>query len=114
MSPKLADAAYVIGKANGVEFTTVMVKGGKGGLNGVVADDLDVAWAAGVQTPGVKAGDLVNLVSAETSPLRISPDAPMLEQYNVPFTFGVQFMVIAPAGLDEAANLPTSRQSPKF
>ncbi len=103
MSPKLADAAYVIGKANGVEFTTVMVKGGKGGLNGVVADDLDVAWAAGVQTSGVKAGELVNLVSAETSPLRISPDAPLLEQYNVPFTFGVQFMVIAPAGLDDAA-----------
>ncbi|MEO1681509.1 MAG: tripartite tricarboxylate transporter substrate-binding protein [Pseudomonadota bacterium] len=101
MSQKLADAAYVIGKNNGVEFTTVMVQGGKGGLNGVVADDLDLAWAAGVQTPGVQAGDLVNLVSAEDGPLNISPDAPMLDAYNVPFTFGVKFIVVAPTGLPD-------------
>lgn len=101
MSQKLADAAYVIGKNNGVEFTTVMVQGGKGGLNGVVADDLDVAWAAGVQTPGVKAGDLVNLVSAEEGPLNVSPDAPLLDAYGVPFTFGVKFIVTAPAGLPD-------------
>ncbi|MEM9230573.1 MAG: tripartite tricarboxylate transporter substrate-binding protein [Pseudomonadota bacterium] len=103
MSQKLADAAYVIGKNNGVEFTTVMVQGGKGGLNGVVADDIDIAWAAGVQTPGVQAGDLVNLVSAEDAPLNISPDAPLLDQYNVPFTFGVKFIVVAPAGLSDNA-----------
>ena len=101
MSPMLADAIYIIGKNNGVEFTTVMVKGGKGGLNGVVADDLDVAWAAGVQTPGVKAGDIVNLVSAEASPLKISPDAPMVSDYNVPFVFGSKFIVTAPAGLPD-------------
>lgn len=101
MSQKLADAAYVIGKNNGVEFTTVMVKGGKGGLNGVVADDLDVAWAAGVQTAGVKAGDLVNLVSAENGPLNVSPDAPLMAAYSVPFTFGVKFIVVAPSGLPD-------------
>lgn len=100
MSPKLSDGAYVIAKTNGIEFTTVMVKGGKGGLNGVVADDLDIAWAAGVQTPGIKSGDLVNLVSAESGPLRVSPDAPLLSTFGVPFAFGVKFMVIAPAGLD--------------
>ena len=103
MSPMLADAIYIIGKTNDVEFTTVMVKGGKGGLNGVVADDLDVAWAAGVQTPGVNAGDLVNLVSAENGPLKISPDAPMMSEYNVPFIFGSRFIVTAPAGLPEDA-----------
>ncbi|MDC0739552.1 tripartite tricarboxylate transporter substrate-binding protein [Cognatishimia sp. SS12] len=103
MSAKLADALYLIGQANGVEFTTVMVQGGKGGLNGVVADDLDIAWAAGPQTQGVKAGDLVNLVSAESAPLNISPDAPLLNEYNVEFTFGTKFGVVAPAGLDPEA-----------
>ena len=101
MSQKLADAAYVIGKNNGVEFTTVMVKGGKGGLNGVLADDIDIAWAAGVQTPAVLSGDIVNLVSAEKAALKISPQAPLLDAYNVPFTFGVKFMVVAPAGVSD-------------
>lgn len=103
MSDKLADALYLIGEANGVQFTTVMVKGGKGGLNGVVANDLDFAWAAGPQTNGVKAGDLVNLVSAETSALNISPDAPLLSEYGVEYDFGTKFGVIAPAGLDDEA-----------
>jgi len=102
MSPMLADAIYVIGRNNDVEFTTVMVRGGKGGLNGVVADDLDVAWAAGVQTPGVLAGDLVNLVSAETGPLNISPEAPMMSDYDVPYIFGSRFIVVAPDGLPDA------------
>ena len=75
MTPRLADATYLIGEANGIELTTVMVKGGKGGLNGVVADDLDLGWGAGPQNKGVAAGDLVNLVSAETEPLAISRHA---------------------------------------
>lgn len=103
MSPKLADAAYVIGKYNDVEFTTVMVKGGKGGINGVVADDLDVAWAAGPQAAGVKAGDLINLVSAEVAALNVSPDAPLLSSFGVPYTFGTRFIVVAPAGLPDDA-----------
>ena len=101
MTQRLADGAYVIGRENGVEFTTVMVKGGKGGLNGVIADDIDVAWGAGVQAPAVMAGDVVNLVSAETEALRVSPDAPLLSEFNVPFSFGVKFIVVAPAGLPE-------------
>jgi tripartite-type tricarboxylate transporter receptor subunit TctC len=101
MSQKLADGAYIIGNALGIEFTTVMVNGGRGGLNGVVAEDIDIAWAAGVQTAGVRAGDVVNLVSAENEALRVSPDAPLLSDFDVPFTFGVNFMVIAPDGLPE-------------
>lgn len=101
MSQKLADGAYVIGQTLGIEFTTVMVDGGRGGLNGVVAEDIDVAWAAGVQTAGVNSGDIVNLVSAEIEALNVSPDAPLLAEFDVPFTFGVQFMVIAPAGLSD-------------
>ena len=105
MSQKLADAAYVIGNALDVEFTTVMVKGGRGGLNGVVAEDIDIAWAAGVQTPGIKAGDIVNLVSAEEGALKVSPDAQMLAEYDVPFTFGVKFMVVAPGGMSNDVSM---------
>lgn len=103
MTPKLADALYYIGEKNGVQFTTVMVKGGKGGLNGVVADDLDIAWAAGPQTNGVLAGDLVNLISAESEPLNVSPDAPLLSEFDVAMTFGTKFAVVAPAGLPAEA-----------
>ncbi len=103
MSDKLADALYVIGLANDVDFTVVMVQGGRGGLNGVVAEDLDIAWAAGPQTSGVLAGDLVNLVSAETAPLNVSPDAPLLSEFGVELTFGTMFGVIAPGGLNEEA-----------
>ncbi|MDF9301967.1 tripartite tricarboxylate transporter substrate-binding protein [Tritonibacter mobilis] len=101
MSPMLTDAIYIIGKNNDVEFTPVSVQGGKGGLNAVVAEDVDIAFAAGVQTPGVLAGDLVNLVSGEEGPLRISPDAPMMSDFNVPYIFGSKFIVVAPAGMPE-------------
>ncbi|WP_162798665.1 tripartite tricarboxylate transporter substrate-binding protein [Sulfitobacter sp. SK012] len=103
MSAKLADALYLIGEANGIELTTVMVKGGQGGLNGVMADDLDIAWAAGPQTKGVQAGDLVNLVSAIGKPLNVSPDAPLLSEYGVEFVFGTMFGVIGPANMDAEA-----------
>lgn len=103
MSVKLSEALYIIGKRNGVEFTTVMVKGGKGGLDGVVADDLDIAWAAGPQTKGVLAGDLINLVSGEEKPLNISPDAPMMSEYGVDYFFGTKFGLIAPAGVSDEA-----------
>ncbi|WP_424988464.1 tripartite tricarboxylate transporter substrate-binding protein [Microbulbifer sp. S227A] len=101
MTQKLADVAYLIGEKNGVEFTIVMVKGGKGGMNGVVADDIDIAWAAGVQAEAVRSGDLVNLVSAEDAPLKLSPDAPMLADFGVPYALGSKFVVVAPAGLPD-------------
>jgi tripartite-type tricarboxylate transporter receptor subunit TctC len=101
MSPYLADGLYLLGQLNGVEFRTVMVDGGRGGLNGVVADDLDIAWAAGVQTADVNNGTIVNLASGETKPLKVSPDAPLLSEFGVEFIFGPKFMVIAPAGLPD-------------
>ncbi len=103
MSPKLADGAYLIGKKNGFNFTTVMVKGGKGALNGVLADDLDVGWGAGPQNKAVSAGDLVNLVSAEATKLNVSPDAPLLSEYGVSTILGAKFMFVAPAGLPDDA-----------
>ncbi len=103
MSPRLADGAYVLARENGIEFTTVMVKGGKGALNGVLADDLDVGWGAGPQNKSVASGDLVNLVSGEGKPLKVSPDAPLLAEFGVPYIMGAKFMFVAPAGLPEDA-----------
>jgi tripartite-type tricarboxylate transporter receptor subunit TctC len=103
MTPRLADANYLINKANGANMVTVMVKGGKGGLNGVVADDLDIAWGAGPQNKGVAAGDLVSLVSGEQKPLKVSPNAPLLSTFGVPYVFGAKFMFVAPKGLSNDA-----------
>lgn len=103
ISPKLTDGAYLIAKENKIKFSVVRTKGGKGALNGVLADDLDVAWGAGPQNKGVAAGDLVNLVSAEGKPLAISPGAPLLKDYGVPYILGSKFMFIAPAGLPDNA-----------
>lgn len=104
MAPNLADGTYVIAKNNGIELTSVMVQGGRAGLNGVVAGDLDIAWAAGIQAKGVETGTLVSLASAESFPLAFSPDAPLLSEFGVPFTFGTRFLVIAPANLPEDAH----------
>lgn len=101
MASNLADGTYLIAKNNGIELTSVMVQGGRGGLNGVIAGDLDVAWAAGIQAPGVESGALVSLASAERFPLAFSPEAPLLSEFGVPFSFGSRFLVIAPAGLPD-------------
>lgn len=103
MSQRLADATYVLGKNNGIEFTTVMTGGGKGSLNAVVADDVDIAWSAGAQTASVLAGDVINLASAEAEPLLMQPDAPQIQDFNLPYDFGVKFIVAAPVGIPAEA-----------
>ncbi|UWR23351.1 tripartite tricarboxylate transporter substrate binding protein [Sulfitobacter sp. S190] len=103
MSPKLADLAYLLGQAHGVQFNTVMMKGGKGVMNALNAGDIDVGWVAGLQTRAVEAGDMVNLVSGLSTPLRMSPDAPTLAQLGVPYNADGYFVVIAPAGLSRDA-----------
>lgn len=103
MSQKLADATYVLGLNNDVDFTVVMTGGGRGGLNAVVADDVDLAWSAGAQTQAVRAGEVVNLTSAEGTPLRVSPDAPLIQEFDFPYDMGVMFLVMAPDGLPDAA-----------
>ena len=103
MSQRLADATYVLGKNNGVDFTIVMTGGGKGSLNAVIADDVDMAWSAGAQTASVLAGDVTNLASAEVEPLLMQPDAPQIQDFNLPFDFGVKFIVAAPAGIPQEA-----------
>ena len=45
MSPKLADLAYMLGKASGIEFNIVMKQGGNGVMDGIYAGDLDIGLA---------------------------------------------------------------------
>jgi len=103
MSPKLADLAYMIGKANGVEFNIVSVKGGKGVMNGLNAGDLDIGWGAGIQTKAVKAGEMVNLASGLSSKLQISPDAPTMKEIGVDYTADGYFLIAGPAGMPAEA-----------
>ena len=103
MSPKLADLAYLLGKAQGVEFNIVSVKGGKAVMNGVNAGDLDAGFMAGIQIKGVAAGDLVNLASGLSAPLKQTPDAPTLADLGVPFNADGYFVLVGPAGMPEEA-----------
>ena len=103
MSPKLADLAYLLGRAHGIEFNIVNVQGGKAVMDGLNAGDLDVGWGAGIQTSAVAAGDMVNLASGLSTRLDISPDAPTLEELGLPFNADGYFIFTAPAGLSDEA-----------
>ena len=108
MSPRLADMAYLISKHYGVEFNIVMVKGGKGVMNGLNAGDLDIGWGAGIQTKAVLAGDMVNLVSGLSKRLSASPDAPTLRELGIDTDSDGYFMFTAPAGLSDEARAAIS------
>ncbi|MEM7379094.1 MAG: tripartite tricarboxylate transporter substrate-binding protein [Pseudomonadota bacterium] len=99
MSPKLADLAYLLGEAHGVEFNIISVRGGKAVMNGLNAGDMDIGWGAGIQNKAVAAGDMVNLASGLSAPLNISPDAPTLAQLGVDFNADGYFLFIGPAGM---------------
>ena len=103
MSPKLADLAYLLGKAHDVNLNIVMVKGGKGVMNGLNAGDLDAGWGAGIQNKAVLAGDMVNLVSGLSTRLVVSPDAPTMADLGVDFNADGYFLFIAPDGVPDAA-----------
>jgi len=103
MSPKLADLTYLLGEAQGVEFNIVPVKGGKAVMDGVNAGDLDVGFMAGIQAKGVAAGDLVNLASGLSEPLKQTPEAPTLADLGVGYNADGYFVFVAPAGLPEEA-----------
>ena len=103
MSPRLADLAYLLGKAKGIEFNTVMVRGGKGVMNGLNAGDIDIGFGAGIQNKAVAAGDMINLASGMSTRLKISPDAPTLRELGVGFDADGYFVTVAPAGLPDEA-----------
>lgn len=103
MDPRLGDAAYLIGQKYGVKFSRVKAKGGRGVLNGLMAQDVDVGFIAGIHVKGVKAGDLVNLASAEADRLTMSPDVPTLRELGIPYDFGITFMMFGPKGMPAEA-----------
>ena len=60
---------------------------------------------AGIQGKGVAAGDLVNLASALSEPLKQTPDAPTVGDLGVPYNADGYFVFIGPAGMpDDARN----------
>lgn len=103
MSPRLADLAYLLAKAQGVEFNIISVRGGKAVLDGVTAGDMDVGFMAGIQGKGVASGDLVNLASALSAPLVQTPDAPTFADLGVSYDADGYFMFAGPAGMAEDA-----------
>lgn len=103
MSARLSDIAYLLGKAQGVDFNIVQVRGGRAVLNGVNAGDIDVGFVAGIQAQGVAAGDLVNLASAMSEPLKQTPDAPLLKDFGVSYDSSALFMFAGPGGMPDVA-----------
>ncbi len=103
MSPKLEDIAFLLAEAQGIEFNIVPVKGGKAVMNGVNAGDLDLGFMAGIQGKGVAAGDLVNLASGLSTPLKQTPDAPTLADLGVNYNADGYFVFVGPAGMPEEA-----------
>ena len=103
MSARLSDIAYLLGKAQGVDFNIVQVRGGRAVMNGVNAGDMDVGFMAGIQGKGVAAGDLVNLASAMAEPLKQTPDAPMISEFGVEYDANALFMIAGPGGMPDEA-----------
>jgi len=103
MSQRLGELAYLLGKAQGVDFNIITVRGGRAVLNGVTAGDMDVGFMAGIQGPGVAAGDLTILASAMSKPLNQDPDAPLLADLGVDFDGDAVFMFAGPGGMPDAA-----------
>lgn len=108
MSPRLADLAYLLAEANGIEFNIISVKGGRAVMNGVTAGDMDLGFMAGIQGKGVAAGDLVNLASALSVPLKQTPEAPKMSDLGVDFNADGFFVFVAPAGLPDDARAALS------
>lgn len=103
MSPRLGDLAYLLGKKQGVEFNIITVRGGRAVMNGVNAGDMDIGFMAGIQNKGVASGELVNLASAMSEPLKQTPDAPMLSELGLEYDGNAFFMFAAPGGMPEDA-----------
>ena len=58
---------------------------------------------AGIQAKAVRAGDMVNLASAMSMPLTLSPNAPLIKEFGVEFVGDAYFMFVAPAGIPTEA-----------
>lgn len=99
MSPRIEDITVYIADHYQIPINIVSVRGGKGSLNAIVADDVDAGWVAGIQEKGGKSGNLVNLVSGESTRLAISPQAPTLEEQGISLIVGATFVLVGPQGM---------------
>jgi len=103
MTPKLADLAFLVADANGVEFNIMEVRNSREVLNGISAGEMDLGFMEGTQTDGILAGDLIHLASALSAPLKISPDAPLLSEYGVDFADDDYIFFVGPADMPSDA-----------
>ncbi|MFC6762100.1 tripartite tricarboxylate transporter substrate-binding protein [Sulfitobacter porphyrae] len=83
-SDRQADVAYLFGKAAGIDFNIVPVKGGAGVMNGLRGGDLDLGWVAGAQSKAVQDGEMVNIASGIATPLKDRPMRPSSPTWAAP------------------------------
>jgi len=95
--------AEVVAQTFGITVNHLRGKGGKSGMNALVAKDANVAWGGGVQRGLVAAGELVILASAEPKPLVQAPNGKTLKDYGMDMALGFQFMLMGPKGMDTEA-----------
>lgn len=96
---QLQAASEIIAQHYGISVNHLPGKGGKAGVNALVARDANVAWAGGAQRGLVAAGELVILASAEDKPLVQAPDGKTLKDYGIDYNFGFQFVLAGPKGM---------------
>jgi len=95
--------AEVVAKNFGITVNHLRGKGGKSGMNALVAQDANVAWGGGVQRGLVAAGELVILASAEDKSLVQAPGGKTLRDYGIDYTLGFQFVLAGPKGMSNEA-----------
>lgn len=95
--------AEVVARHFGISVNHLRGKGGKSGINSLVARDANVAWGGGVQRGLVAAGELTILVSAEPKPLVQAPDGKTLKDHGLDMALGFQFMLMGPKGMNPEA-----------
>ncbi|MDA7948368.1 MAG: tripartite tricarboxylate transporter substrate binding protein [Hyphomicrobiaceae bacterium] len=95
--------AEIVAKHFGIKINPLRGKGGKSGMNALVARDANVAWGGGVQRGLVAAGELVILASAEDKPLVQAPKGKTLKDYGIDLSLGFQFLLAGPKGMPQEA-----------
>jgi tripartite-type tricarboxylate transporter receptor subunit TctC len=95
--------AEIVARHFGIQVNHLRGKGGKSGMNALVARDANVAWGGGVQRGLVAAGELVILASAESQPLVQAPNGKTLRDYGIDYNLGFQFLLAGPKGMSNEA-----------
>ncbi len=98
------DVNFLIQKKFGVKLNSVQLRGGRAVMNALTAGDIDIGYVAGIQAKQVRAGTMINLASGLPTRLKVSPDAPTLNELGLGIPdLGAYFLVAAPKGLPREA-----------